>query len=139
MSWRKLGGEILAGFEDLDDQSPDRFLLYPVHLLCNLLHEHVLRQPTASVSMNHPVVSVGQDDHTAWVNVKVDNEIRRLEADFVVGCDGASSAVRKSLFGDRFPGFTWDKQIVGTNVKIFSFPFLSCHGLIYHIGILRRG
>jgi 2-polyprenyl-6-methoxyphenol hydroxylase-like FAD-dependent oxidoreductase len=43
-----------------------------------------------------------------------ESEVR--EADYVVGCDG-DSIVRRKLFGEMvFPGFTWDKQIVATNV-----------------------
>jgi 2-polyprenyl-6-methoxyphenol hydroxylase-like FAD-dependent oxidoreductase len=40
-----------------------------------------------------------------------------VEGDYVVGCDGANSTVRRKLFGEMvFPGFTWDEQIVATNV-----------------------
>ena len=137
MTWRKLGGEILAGMDSLDDQNPDRFVLYPVHLLSNLLLERVLEQRNASVYMSHPVVAVGQHNHTAWVDVKLENEIKRIEADFVVGCDGASSAVRKALFGDNFPGSTWEKQIVVTNVAS-SAPSSVKPPLTRPLGSLRR-
>ncbi|KAK9438174.1 Monooxygenase, FAD-binding protein [Metarhizium brunneum] len=114
-SWRKLGGEILVHIEG-DSQSPDKPLLYPVHLLSNMLLERVLQQETASVHMSHAVIDVGQSDDAAWVRVKSGDEVKRIEGDFVIGCDGAKSVVRKSLFGDDFPGFTWDKQLVVTNV-----------------------
>ncbi|KAK8927975.1 FAD-dependent monooxygenase terC [Metarhizium anisopliae] len=114
-SWRKLGGEILVHIEG-DGQSPDKPLLYPVHLLSNLLLERVLQQETATVHMSHAVIDVGQSDDAAWVRVKSGDEVKRIEGDFVIGCDGAKSIVRKSLFGDDFPGFTWDKQLVVTNV-----------------------
>jgi len=40
-----------------------------------------------------------------------------MAADYVIGCDGANSKVRRSLFGDwNFPGFTWGEQIVATNL-----------------------
>lgn len=115
-SWRKLGGEILVHIEG-DSQSPDKPLLYPVHLLSNMLLERVLQQETASVHMSHAVIDVGQSDDAAWVRVKSGDEVKRIEGDFVIGCDGAKSVVRKSLFGDDFPGFTWDKQLVVTNVR----------------------
>jgi 2-polyprenyl-6-methoxyphenol hydroxylase-like FAD-dependent oxidoreductase len=69
------------------------------------------------------VVGVGQDAEGAWCEVEVQvegkPEGRRelVRGDYVVGCDGANSAVRKSLFGDEFPGFTWDAQIIATNVS----------------------
>lgn len=87
------------------------------------------RKYGAEVRFNHRVVGVGQDDGKAWVDVEIleeggeeqsqkqVKEKTRFEADYVVGCDGAASVVRKSLFGDEFPGFTWDAQIVATNVS----------------------
>jgi 2-polyprenyl-6-methoxyphenol hydroxylase-like FAD-dependent oxidoreductase len=40
-----------------------------------------------------------------------------MEGDYVVGCDGANCTVRRRLFGEmEFPGFTWEEQIVATNV-----------------------
>lgn len=46
------------------------------------------------------------------------------EADYIVGCDGANSIVRRNLFGDMvFPGFTWDKQIVATSMYYDFSPF----------------
>ncbi|KAK3401373.1 hypothetical protein B0T20DRAFT_401615 [Sordaria brevicollis] len=59
----------------------------------------------------------------AWVEVEVtgeDGEVKERkkvggEGCLVVGADGANSAVRKGLFGDEFPGFTWDRTIIATN------------------------
>ncbi|KAL2256729.1 hypothetical protein VTK26DRAFT_1218 [Humicola hyalothermophila] len=72
------------------------------------------------VSWEHRVVGVGQDDEGAWVEVMVKGEGGEerkevIKADYVVGCDGANSAVRKALFGNEFPGFTWEEQIIATN------------------------
>lgn len=41
----------------------------------------------------------------------------RIEGDYLVGCDGAMSQVRRSLFGSEFPRKTWDAQIVTTDVR----------------------
>ncbi|OJD38121.1 fad binding domain-containing protein [Diplodia corticola] len=87
------------------------------------------------------VVGVGQggeEEGKAWVDVEFEEEgaeegedgkkeeeekkkkrVERRYADYVVGCDGASSAVRRSLFGEKekgFPGRTWEEQIVAANV-----------------------
>ncbi|KAK1753707.1 para-nitrophenol 4-monooxygenase [Echria macrotheca] len=68
------------------------------------------------VLWEHRVVGVGQDEKGAWVEVETAaGERKKIEGDYVVGCDGANSAVRKSLFGEEFPGFTWDRQIIATN------------------------
>ncbi|KAK7214894.1 hypothetical protein V2G26_002897 [Clonostachys chloroleuca] len=39
-----------------------------------------------------------------------------MTADYVVGCDGANSVIRKQLFGADFPGYTWNLTIIATNV-----------------------
>ncbi|KAI6363667.1 hypothetical protein MCOR25_005843 [Pyricularia grisea] len=69
------------------------------------------------VSWRHRVVDVGQDEErkVAWVDVVTPEGRKRVEGEYVVGCDGASSQVRRSLFGQDYPGFTWEKQIVATN------------------------
>ncbi|KAH7635421.1 hypothetical protein B0T09DRAFT_22878 [Sordaria sp. MPI-SDFR-AT-0083] len=63
------------------------------------------------------------EEKGAWVEVEVtgdDGEVKESkkiggEGYIVVGADGANSAVRKGLFGDEFPGFTWDRTIIATN------------------------
>lgn len=97
--------------------NPDRTVLYPVHMLSHLLIERLRAYPTATVHMGHKVINVGQDDEKAWIEVTTGAGSKRMEGDFVVGCDGASSAVRKALFGARFPGHTWESQIVVLNVS----------------------
>ena len=65
------------------------------------------------------------EEKGAWVDVEVsgeDGEVKEREkiggeGCIVVGADGANSAVRKGLFGDEFPGFTWDRTIIATNVS----------------------
>lgn len=88
-------------------------MIYPAEDLARVFLVEVEKQPTVTVHWSQKVVSVGQNDTNAWVDVEGG---RRFEAEFVVGCDGASSAVRKSLFGPRFDGKTWDKIVMGTNV-----------------------
>ncbi|EHY57149.1 hypothetical protein HRR83_002643 [Exophiala dermatitidis] len=120
--WRKLDGTYLAGFDNsLNFDDPDRLACLPLANLDQLLYRHAIAQPTLKVSFNHKVVDLGQDTDKAWVDVETPDGRKRLEASYIVGCDGASSTVRKRLFGDKdFPGWTWDKQIVATNV---SYPF----------------
>lgn len=78
----------------------------------------------ARVLYDRNVVGVGEDKERgkAWVDVKIgqDGPVERMEGTYVVGCDGANSTIRKALFGDSWPGFTWDKQIVATNVGSIS-------------------
>lgn len=118
MAWRNIDGEFLVGLDGLaEDQNPDRFCLFPVHRLSNLLMEHVERQPRITVHYSHKVFAVGQDDKKAWVEVQTSDGPKTCTGDYIVGCDGASSGVRKAQYGEEFPGFTWPQQLIATNVQ----------------------
>ncbi|ORY57902.1 FAD binding domain-containing protein [Pseudomassariella vexata] len=121
MAWRRiedhsyitgLDGAILA---DMDGEDL-RTTCLVLDQLDQLLLDEFLNKYNGSISWNHKVVTVGQDEKTAWVDVETPDGPTKVYGDYVVGCDGANSSVRKSLFGDDFPGFTWDKQVVATNV-----------------------
>ncbi|KIX06145.1 uncharacterized protein Z518_04119 [Rhinocladiella mackenziei CBS 650.93] len=115
--WRKLDGTVLAGMEwRVVGDDPDRMVCLPLNCLGKILYDHISRQPSASISWDHKVVSIGQDEDKAWIKVETAQGEKTLEASYIVGCDGANSQVRRSLFGDKeFPGKTWDEQIVATN------------------------
>jgi 2-polyprenyl-6-methoxyphenol hydroxylase-like FAD-dependent oxidoreductase len=86
--------------------------------LDQLMLDMFLEKYNGQISWKHRVVSVHQDAEKAWVQVETPDGPTTFEADYVVGCDGAGSTVRKSLFGKDFPGFTWDSQVVATNVSL---------------------
>ncbi|KAI3316469.1 FAD binding domain-containing protein [Xylariaceae sp. AK1471] len=126
MSWRRWGnfetiatldGEVL---NDVDGKDLRKACL-PLNDLAHLILERFSAQPCGNIFWRHRVVNSGQDENRAWVDVEVDEAglkvQKRIYGDYVVGCDGGRSAVRKSLFGENFPGFTWVKQIVATNIK----------------------
>ncbi|KAK0714403.1 FAD binding domain-containing protein [Apiosordaria backusii] len=128
MCWRDPDDhKIIAGFNaskvlsDVDGQDL-RTHCYVLQDLDELMLKEV-RKAGGEVEFDAEVVGVGQDENAevgrrAWVEVKrkgKSGEAEREEADYVVGCDGANSIVRRSLFGDEFPGFTWDAQIIATN------------------------
>lgn len=121
VSWRSLAGE--RKFEKIctipGDNPPgdETIISLPLDQLLPLMIEHLSRYPFAEVLLDHEVLSIGQDQDTAWVDVKTPEGETRFQADYVVGCDGANSIIRRKLFGNDFPGFTWDKQIVATNVS----------------------
>lgn len=126
VSWRVLEAPAGGGdktFEEvctlLADNPPgaETNISLPLDELLPLMAEHLARHPSGRVLLSHEVLSVGQDEGKAWVDVKTPEGEKRFEADYVVGCDGAPSKVRRELFGNEFPGFTWDKQIVATNVS----------------------
>ena len=118
--WRKLDGTYLAGWDcSVVKDDYDRLACMPLKDLDQLLYRKVKEQSNVKVLFSHRVVDVGQDNDSAWVDVEAGSEKKRYQAEYVVGCDGASSIVRKKLLGEGdkgFPGWTWDKQIVATNV-----------------------
>ncbi len=118
--WRRLDGEEIASLSStgLDLSSIDKIHCLPLDRLGRILQHHLLIQKTTEILWNHKVTDIGQSDEKAWVDVETLNGPLRLEADYIVGCDGANSQIRRSLFGDwEFPGRTWEEQIVATNVS----------------------
>lgn len=108
-----------TGAGDSEEQARFSMVCLPLHRLGKILEEHVLAQPAARIYYGYKVVEIGDETKgKAWVRVeKEDGGSEVREADYVVGCDGANSTVRRKLFGEMvYPGFTWDKQIVATNV-----------------------
>ncbi|KAK4223343.1 hypothetical protein QBC38DRAFT_487889 [Podospora fimiseda] len=117
MCWRSsTDHSIIAGFDaevlsDIDGQDL-RTHCYVLQDLDKLMLEEALASG-ATIEWEAKVLTTGQDQEKAWVEIEGKG---KREADFIVGCDGANSIVRRSLFGDEaFPGFTWDKQIIATN------------------------
>lgn len=130
VSWRSSDGSLLAALPKPpappasagNATPPDGVVSLPLNIVVEILMEAVGAQPTAQVEFGCRVVDVGQDPegNSAWVDVvrEADGEKpARIEASYIVGCDGASSAVRGSLFGRSFPGYTWDTWLVAVNVR----------------------
>lgn len=139
--WRKLSGERIAGIsfsarsleklsseDGVEEQKETdtgmvRMVCLPLSKLGRILVEHLREyeeKGVVKVEWGRSVVGVGQDERGAWVEVGTDDGREKIEAEYVVGCDGANSVVRRCLFGkgdDAFPGKTWNEQIVATNVS----------------------
>lgn len=117
VAWRKPDGTLIAGFDRLDARinGLPQSVILPVGSLSALLLEEVQNYPSVKIYWAHRVSNVGQDSDKAWV--EVDGSSNLMYADFVIGCDGGSSAVRKSVSGASFPGSTWPKTLVAVNVS----------------------
>ncbi|KAJ4414865.1 hypothetical protein N0V82_007658 [Gnomoniopsis sp. IMI 355080] len=118
VSWRIMGEPFQEVCKLPADNPPGRetIISLPLDELLPIMSAHLAKCPAGTVLFEHEVLGIGQDQGKAWVDVKTPEGEKRMEADYVVGCDGANSKIRRELFGDSFPGFTWDKQIVATNV-----------------------
>lgn len=122
MTWRHFSDHsVITGYDSsvLRDVGGEdwRMTCLPLCELNQLMLDVYIGEYNGKVSWGHKVVDVGQDGQKAWVEAETGGGKARFKADYVVGCDGANSQVRRSLFGDDFPGFTSDAQIIATDVR----------------------
>ena len=114
--WRHPDGTFIAGIRSrMDIEFP--MVCLPLDQLDVILLRHFLDKPNTEVLWQHKVVSIDQDEKEARVHVETPTGKLTLGADYIIGCDGANSQIRRSLFGDlNYPGETLQKQIIATNV-----------------------
>lgn len=109
------------------EDEEDRMTVLQLGIIIQIMYRHCMERfgpegregkGLIEVRFEHKVVGTGQDKDKAWVDVEVGDEKKqeRIEADYLVGCDGASSAVRRSLYGKDWPGKTWDCRFIVQNV-----------------------
>lgn len=120
--WRKLDGSIVAVVDgNLVRDEPDRVAVMPLNRVLEILFRRVKEQETVEVRFENKIVETGQDGARAWVDVETSSGMVREEGDYLIGCDGGSSTVRKSLFGKEFPGFTWEQSVNSTSLSYDGF------------------
>ncbi|KAF5616469.1 3-(3-hydroxyphenyl)propionate 2-hydroxylase [Fusarium sp. NRRL 25303] len=149
--WRRVSDhQKLIGLDlSLVEDDPDRMTILPLGEIIQILYRHCLERGGGliDVRFNHEVTNVGQDDNSAYVDVNIKGQgttkTERLAADYVVGCDGASSAVRRSLFGREWPGQTLPYRFVVQNVYYDGFQNHNWDGGNYmvdndHWGLIAR-
>ena len=121
-TFRKADGTPLVTIEDFAaSKSPDAVTVLPIDVLGKIMLSYAQKNDQITMKWNSRVVDVGQDENSAWVTYTEDGgPEQKISGDFVCGCDGGTSQVRKSLFGRNFPGKTWDDQMIATNVSKMS-------------------
>ncbi|CAG8983900.1 hypothetical protein HYALB_00005540 [Hymenoscyphus albidus] len=116
-NWRRQDLSLVTGLKDTpESRGEDGLTCLPLNLLGKVLLRHVVRTEGIELRWKHKVRDVGQDGKGTWAVAEVEGGEVRIEGDYLVGCDGANSRVRTCLFGESFPGHTWDAQIVATDV-----------------------
>lgn len=117
VTWRKLHGEALATIPGPTGEEKHPLICLPLNKLHQVLEGHLKNHPNIEVLFNHRVMGVDQDDSASWVVAETPEGKKTFNAQYIVGCDGANSIIRRALFTDSgFKGFTWKEQIVATNV-----------------------
>lgn len=81
------------------------------HKLANMALARLREMENADVHMASAVTAITQDSDSVTVEVSANGAAERYSADWLVGCDGAHSVVRKSL-GVEFKGYTWPESFV---------------------------
>ena len=90
---------------------------YPYRLQCEqwklntILLARLAQFPHARVFFNAAIQTVAQDANCVSAGVQINGELQTLQAGYLVGADGAWSAVRQSL-GIEFEGFTYPERFL---------------------------
>ena len=85
--------------------------------LTRILYDQLRGRPGFSIAFDEPVVSVRQDEMGVEIAVGRRDSIKRRTGRWLIGADGARSAVRRTL-GIEFEGFTWPERFL-----VVSTPF----------------
>ena len=112
---RLLGHFSLAVLKPEDTAYP-----FNLHLgqpaLAAIILKHLLRVPGAEVRWRHRVTTLTQDTESATVSVQTPQGESLMRARWLIGADGAHSAVRRAL-NLTLEGVTWPEWFVATNVR----------------------
>jgi 3-(3-hydroxy-phenyl)propionate hydroxylase len=91
------------------------------HKLANMCIARLRAMPNAEVVMGCPVTGIAQSSSS--VNVQTGKG--SFSAEFVIGCDGGRSTVRKAL-DIEFEGFTWPERFLVVTTKFDFAAALGC-------------
>ena len=122
-SYRVLATGEAAHVDTADSLPPDLPYTYNAHfgqhILAEMASRHLLRLPNTQVLWNTKVIGLRQNDAGITLTCESPSGHQEMTADWVVGADGARSAVRH-LLGLAFEGHTWPERFVATNLL---YPF----------------
>lgn len=93
---------------------------HPFRLQCEqwklntLLLDRLALLPHVKIVLGAEVQTVTQDAQSVTANVKIDGHMTAFTGNYLIGADGASSAVRQSL-GIEFEGFTYPERFLSVS------------------------
>jgi 3-(3-hydroxy-phenyl)propionate hydroxylase len=109
-------------FERLRGETPFPYVVQTEqHKLANMAIAQLRKTGNAEVRMGTRFVDLAQDES----QVKVKTDGGEFLADFVIGCDGGRSSVRKAL-DIEFEGYTWPERFLVITTKFDFAAALGC-------------
>ena len=84
-------------------------------VLAKIVQRHLLALPDTKVRFNTRLTAIAQDAGGVTATVATPEGEETLHCDWLIGCDGARSGVRRAV-GLSFDGFTWPERFVATNI-----------------------
>jgi 3-(3-hydroxy-phenyl)propionate hydroxylase len=119
--FRNAAGEVLMRFELDHGPSPSGWpasFMFHQPGLENALRARVDAAPNADVRLGHRFVGLAQDAESVTAQVEnADGERRTIRARYVIGCDGASSAVRGAC-GVALDDYQFDEPWLVVDVHV---------------------
>lgn len=101
----------------VQDLTPYHFILhFGQDVLANMVLERLLALPGTEVKWGTTLEAIEQRDDQVLATVSDASGQHVIEADWLIGADGARSTVRK-LIGATFDGFTWPDTFMATNIE----------------------
>jgi len=116
----RVTGALVARFALPDMQAPPAHpyvLQWEQYKLAGTIHDLLAADPDAEIRMNTRLVALDQRaDHIEAIVRCADGSEERIQAAYLVGCDGGRSTVRK-LSAIAFEGFTWPERFLKIDTR----------------------
>lgn len=126
--WDKPSRTLVARFDHavLQDDTEFPFVVQTEqHKLVDIALRRLVGQSDVAVHLSTAVTGVRQTADSVTVTAVGPEGERTFEGDFVVGCDGGRSTVRKAV-GVEFEGFTWPERFVVLTARFDVQRVLDC-------------
>jgi 2-polyprenyl-6-methoxyphenol hydroxylase-like FAD-dependent oxidoreductase len=126
LQWRNINFEPLATIPSGPTSGLPEVIFLGQHDFAAVVLKHITKYSNINVHFNHKLVGIQQSDDQVTALLTTPDGETFVTADYVIGCDGTGSSVRRCLC-IPYEGFTWpDFRFVATNVH---YDFEKKHGI----------
>ncbi|KAH8929324.1 FAD/NAD(P)-binding domain-containing protein [Atractiella rhizophila] len=125
MMWRKIDGSYIGGTDSaklFPDGHPNQAVCVTLgqYDLSLIILEHAASLPNFKLHFDSSVSAINDGaDLVEVTTTSANGEEKKWKSEYLIGCDGGTSSVRK-LLDLPFEGFTFDNPVIANNVY---FPF----------------